>query len=238
MAPLVLGLSVALADEPARHWGYEGAESPEHWGEFAQTCSVGQRQSPVELSTRGAITKGKPAHLGIAWKKVTGEAVDNGHTIQVNVPPGNFLTLGSDKYELQQFHFHAPSEHTVDGAQSPLEAHFVHKDAQGKLAVLGVRLRDGQGNAAYAPLFDALPPKGGTPTKVEVDLPAMLPKKRAYFAYQGSLTTPPCSEGVQWIVLRSEPQVSQVQLDAFRVRYEKNARPTQGWHGRTIKLVQ
>ena len=238
LAFLVLGPATALGDEPPRHWSYEGKESPEHWGELAKTCSTGTRQSPVLLSTRGAITRGAPTKLDIAWGKVTGDAVDNGHTIQVTVPPGNFLTYGKQRFELQQFHFHVPSEHSIDGQLSAMEAHFVHKNAEGRLAVLALMLRSGQANAVLGPLFASLPPPGGAASQVQVNLSAMLPKNRAHFAYEGSLTTPPCTEGVQWIVLLTQPSVSRSQLDRFRVRYAANARPTQAWRGRKIEFTQ
>jgi carbonic anhydrase len=238
LAFLALGPSTSLADVPPRHWSYEGSESPEHWGELAKTCSTGTRQSPVFLSTRGAITRGTHAKLDIGWGKVSGEAVDNGHTIQVSVPPGNFLTYGKQRYELQQLHFHVPSEHSIDGEHSAMEVHFVHKNAEGQLAVLALMLRSGQANAVLGPLFAALPPPGGAASRVEVNLPAMLPKNRAHFSYEGSLTTPPCTEGVQWIVLLTQPSVSRSQLDRFRVRYAANARPTQAWRGRKIELIQ
>jgi carbonic anhydrase len=223
---------------PAHHWGYSGEESPAHWGDIAAVCAKGQAQSPIGFNSRGAITKGPFPKMEIDWQPtVTGEAVDNGHTIQVNVPPGNFLVYGGTRYELKQFHFHSPSEHNVNGEHTAMEMHFVNQTPEGKTAVLGVLLTTGRANAGLEPIFSALPPPGGTPKTVQVDLGALLPKDRTHFAYAGSLTTPPCTEGVQWLVIVAQPEISKAQVDAFHARYPANARPTQAWHGRKISIA-
>jgi carbonic anhydrase len=175
--------------------------------------------------------------MELDWKPAAAEAVDNGHTIQVNVPPGNSLVLGGTRYELKQFHFHSPSEHNVNGEHTAMEMHFVHQTTDGKTAVVGVLLKTGKANPALEPVLGALPPKDGTRQEISVDLPALLPKDRAHFSYLGSLTTPPCTEGVQWLVIVAQSEVSKAQVDAFHSRYPANARPTQAWHGRKISIA-
>jgi len=220
------------------HWSYSGEESPAHWGDIAAVCKTGQAQSPIGFNSRGAITKGPFPKLEIAWQPtVSAQAVDNGHTIQVNVPPGNFLNFGGMQYELKQFHFHSPSEHNVNGEHTAMEMHFVHASADGKTLVLGVLLKTGKANAGLDPIFSALPPPGGEPKPVQIALTSLLPKDHTHFAYVGSLTTPPCTEGVQWLVVVAQPQVSKAQVDAFHSRYPANARPTQAWHGRKISIA-
>lgn len=235
------GVVSARADEPKKaegekHWSYTSGITPPKWGEVSPTCATGGHQSPVALSTQHAKAQAPPQLLEFAWAKSTGELVDTGHSFQVNLPPGNSITYGGTRYELLQFHFHTPSEHTLDGKAAPMEAHFVHKSAEGKLAVVGVMLKQGTAASPFAPVLTALPPSGEKRT-VEVDLPALLPKDRKHFAYSGSLTTPPCSEEVQWIVLRSEDPMSKPEVDAFKAKYAKNARPVQPLKGRTVEIA-
>ena len=237
-------LAVALpaaAEEPKKgegekHWGYTGGITPPKWGEVSPTCATGTHQSPIALSTKQVKTQTPAQPLDFAWTKSTGELIDTGHSDQVNLPPGNAITYGGTRYELLQFHFHTPSEHTLDGKAAPMEAHFVHRSADGKLAVVGVLLKSGTAASAFAPVLTALPP-AGEKKAVEVDLPAMLPKDHRHFAYSGSLTTPPCSEDVQWIVLRAEEPVSKAEIDGFKGKYPKNARPVQPLKGRAVETA-
>ncbi len=228
----------ALADEPQKaegekHWSYTSGITPAKWGEVSPTCATGKDQSPIALSSTHVKAQTPPTPLEFSWSKSTGELVDTGHSYQVNLPPGNSITYGGTKFELLQFHFHTPSEHTLNGKAAPMEVHFVHKSAEGKLAVVGILLAHGTAPSPFAPVLTALPPSGEKKS-VEVDLPAMLPKSHAHFLYDGSLTTPPCSEGVQWIVLRTEEPLSGAEIDAFRKKYAKNARPVQPLKGRTV----
>ena len=237
---LVLG-TLARADEPTKpaaekHWSYEHGITPQKWGEVSPTCATGTHQSPVALSTKQAKAQSPEQALEFSWSKSTGELVDTGHSDQVNLPPENSITYGGTKYELQQFHFHTPSEHTIDGKHAPMEAHFVHKSADGKLAVLAVLLKQGTAASALAPVLTALP-AAGEKKSVEVDLPALLPKSTRHFAYAGSLTTPPCSEDVQWIVMLEEDTVSKPEIAAFQAKYAKNARPVQPLKGRTVAIA-
>ena len=237
---LLAGTLTAAADEPKKtegekHWSYVHGITPPKWGEVSATCATGTHQSPVALSTKQSKAQSPEQALEFSWSKSTGELVDTGHSDQVNLPPGSFITYGGTKYELQQFHFHTPSEHTIDGKHAPMEAHFVHKSADGKLAVVGVLLKQGTAASAFAPELDDLP-AAGEKKSVEVDLPAMLPKSTRHFAYTGSLTTPPCSEDVQWIVMLGEDPVSKAEIAAFQAKYARNARPVQSLKGRTVAI--
>lgn len=239
LAVLALGLT-ARADEQKKpeekHWSYAHGITPAKWGEVSPTCATGTHQSPVALSTAHAKAQSPEQPLEFSWSKSTGELVDTGHSEQVNLPPGNSITYGGTKFELLQFHFHTPSEHTLDGKAAPMEVHFVHKSAEGKLAVVGIFLKQGTAPSPFAPVLTALPAPGEKRT-VEVDLAAVLPKDTKHFAYSGSLTTPPCSEEVQWIVLRAPDTVSKAEIDAFRAKYPKNARPVQPLKGRTVAIA-
>ncbi|HZJ52678.1 MAG TPA: carbonic anhydrase family protein [Myxococcaceae bacterium] len=240
VALLAAGLS-AVAEEPKKaegekHWSYSSGITPPKWGEVSPTCATGTHQSPIALSTKQVKAQAPVQPLEFAWSKSTGELVDTGHSYQVNLPPGSSITYGGTTYELQQFHFHHPSEHTLDGKAAPMEAHFVHKSAEGKLAVVGILLKQGASPSPLAVVLTALPASGERKT-VEVDLPAVLPKDHRHFAYSGSLTTPPCSEEVQWIVLRAQEPVSKAELDDFKARYANNARPVQALKARTVEIA-
>ncbi len=238
---MLLLSSGAGADEPKKaegekHWSYTSGITPPKWGEVSPTCATGTHQSPVALSSKQAKAQAPAQPLEFSWNKSTGELVDTGHSEQVNLPPGNSITYGGRRFELLQFHFHTPSEHTIDGKAAPMEAHFVHRSAEGKLAVVGVMLTQGTAPSAFAPVLTALP-AAGEKKSVEVDLPAMLPTDRKHFAYSGSLTTPPCSEEVQWIVLRTADPVSKAEVEAFEAKYAKNARPLQPLKGRSVAIA-
>jgi carbonic anhydrase len=239
VAVLCFGPSVR-ADEGHPHWEYgKGHEGPAHWSELSpeyNACGPGKHhhQSPIDI--RGAKKADLPA-LEIAYQPGQFSVVNNGHTIQVNVPAGSTVTVAGHSYELQQFHFHAPSEEAVSGKHAALVAHLVHKDADGKLAVIGVLFDVGAASAALAPVFAAMPAKVGTevPIGKDVDPAALLPAQRGYYAYEGSLTTPPCSEGVRWFVLQHHATLSKQQLEAFKKLYPHNARPLQPVNGRPIQ---
>ncbi len=236
---LLLGALGRADDAPKheeKHWSYEHGITPMHWGEVSPTCATGTHQSPIALSTKQAKPQTPQQVLEFSWSKVTGELVDTGHSEQENLPPGNFITYGGTRYELQQFHFHSPSEHTLDGKHAPMEVHFVHKSADGKLAVVGILLKQGTSPSPLAPVLTALPAAGEKKT-VEVDLPALLPKSTRHFEYVGSLTTPPCSEDVQWIVMLAEDTVAKAEIDGFHARYAKNARPVQPLKGRSVAIA-
>ena len=230
------------AAKPA-HWGYAGDVGPEHWAELApdnQLCAVGTRQSPIDIREGIAVDL---EQIGFDYRASNFSVQDNGHTIQVNVAAGNGLTVMGRRFELVQFHFHRPSEERVNGKQFDMVAHLVHKDAQGKLAVVAVLLERGPDNKPQ-PLIQTvwanLPLEKGEAlaAQVQIDLNQLLPTDRSYYTYMGSLTTPPCSEGVLWMVMRQPVAASAQQIGIFAKLYPMNARPLQAGSGRLIKESQ
>ena len=214
------------------HWGYEGDNGPEHWGASFPICAKGKKQSPLNIV--GPFEKSKDT-IAVAYKEGPLKILNNGHTIQVNVEPGSKLTVNKDEFELLQFHFHRPSEEQIDGKNSAMVAHFVHKSAAGKLAVIGVLLNEGKDNAAIKTLWANLPPKEGeehVPAKVKFNPSALMPASMSYYAYEGSLTTPPCTEGVNFYILKTGVDVSKAQVAKFP--FKMNARPVQNLNGRKI----
>jgi carbonic anhydrase len=221
----------------AAHWSYEGAAGPEGWGqmkpEFAK-CSTGSRQSPIDI--RDGIKVSLDA-VAFDYKTSAFRVLDNGHTVQVNVGPGNSIEVLGRRYELLQFHFHRPSEERINGKQFDMVVHLVHKDLEGRLAVVAVLLERGSALPIVQSVWNNLPLEKGdeVAAKLPLDLGALLPTERSYFTYMGSLTTPPCSEGVLWMVMKSPVQVSVEQIGIFSRLYPMNARPVQSASGRLIK---
>lgn len=228
----------AAGDGHAAHWSYDGADSgPEAWGrlkpEFG-TCATGQRQSPIDI--RGGIAV-ELDPIAFDYRASGFRVIDNGHTVQVNVEAGNSIQVIGRRYELVQFHFHRPSEERIDGRQFDMVAHLVHKDAQGRLAVVAVLLDRGSAHPLVQTVWNHLPLEKGEewPAPVSIDLTHLLPQDRRYFTYMGSLTTPPCSEGVLWMVMKQPVPVSPEQINVFSKLYPMNARPVQAAAGRLIK---
>ena len=216
----------------AVHWGYEGDNGPEHWGDAFPVCGKGKKQSPLNII--GPFEKSKET-LSVDYKEGPLKMLNNGHTIQVNIEPGSTLTIGKESFDLLQFHFHRPSEEQVDGKNASMVAHFVHKSKEGKLAVIGVMLNEGKDSAAIKTLWANLPPKEGEeflPAKVTFNPASMLPKEMGFYNYEGSLTTPPCTEGVQFYILKAPVDISKQQLAKFP--FKLNARPVQSLNGRKI----
>ena len=227
-----------IAGEQAHHWSYDGSGSPAHWAELdvKYAACAARSQSPIDIQTRDVLAAPLPA-LAFDYRPVPLRIVDNGHTIQVNYDPGSSLTVDGKRYELVQFHFHRPSEEAVDGKRFAMVAHLVHRDAQGHLAVVAVPLQPGPENALVETLWRNLPAtkeKEANPTAVEVSAASLLPSNLGYYAYSGSLTTPPCSEGVRWLVLKTPSLVSNRELEIFAARYPNNARPLQPRNGRQV----
>jgi len=234
---LMTAAFVAYAADHAPHWGYGGEHGPEHWGDMEAgfaTCKLGKEQSPIDI--RNASHGELPA-LEFGYTKSGAEVVNNGHTIQVNLVDGGALTLEGVPYKLVQFHFHAPSENEVDGKAYSMELHLVHQSAEGHLAVVAVLLTEGKANAALGPVFANLPPTEGgrKPLGAGFNAAGLLPAARGYYKYFGSLTTPPCTEGVRWQVLKQPVEVSKDQVSAFHKLYKTNARPVQPLNGRTVE---
>lgn len=233
LCPLCAG--VARADAAA-HWSYEGPGGPQDWGTLSgdfKACAVGAQQSPVDLSAPVDATR---SPLKFSWPKQAFSVVNNGHTIQANVSEkGGSLTLDGRPFELKQFHFHAPSEHALNGDRTAMEAHFVHAHPDGGLAVVGVFLKAGRRNADFAALMAAAPKaQGAANAPVTLTLAGLLPRDRARYRYEGSLTTPPCSEVVDWNVFVAPVEVAQADIDAFRALFPMNARPLQAVNRRFL----
>lgn len=218
------------------HWEYSGEAGPAKWAsltpEYGQ-CA-GSNQSPVNLS---GLVKAELAPLQFHYLAGGHSVTNNGHTVQVDDAPGSSLELDGMHFELKQFHFHAPSENLIEGKSYPLEGHLVHANDQGELAVVAVMFEPGKANGALSQVWQSLPAKAGEhhQLKEAVSAEPLLPAKRDYYRFSGSLTTPPCSEGVRWLVMKEPMQVSQAQIDAFKaVMHHPNNRPVQPLHGRLV----
>ncbi|MBP2444120.1 carbonic anhydrase [Rhizobium leguminosarum] len=208
------------------HWAYEGEAGPDHWGALSKensACSAGSQQSPLDITR---VIKANIPDLVTDWK-TGGTIVNNGHTIQIKALPGGALRRGDKTYELVQYHFHAPSEHLIEGRNFPMEAHFVHKHVEtGALGVLGVFLVPGVGNPTFAALAAAFPTKAGAEASADgVNPSGLLPASLKYWTYEGSLTTPPCSEIVDWMVAMDPIEVDAADIKKFTALYSMNARP-------------
>ena len=225
-------------EEGEAHWGYRGETGPTAWASLSaefETCEAGVEQSPIDIVFADAVAADS-ADPGLDWQAGDLEILNNGHTIQANVPEGNTSVLNGETYNLLQFHWHRPSEHTVDGDAFAMELHFVHANEAGDLAVLGVLLEEGDGNPLYDILWDAQPEEGETTTVGDIDFSQLLPDDLGTYIYAGSLTTPPCSEGVAWNVLETPVSMSAEQVGAFL--YDGNARPVQPVNDRTVEVDQ
>lgn len=245
-AILVSGLAwvwmptTSLAAEEALHWSYDGEEGPDHWGELSEKyimCSQGRNQSPIDLSL--AVRAELPELQFEYYSDSIVNEVNNGHTIQQNVRPGSFLKIPSRNLsvELKQYHFHSPSEHTINGESFAMEIHFVHADEAGNLTVVGVLMKEGEEHPVLSKLWSFMPEKPGDTREeaVGIEETNLLPPTREYFSYGGSLTTPPCSEGVKWFVLKTPVEASAEQIAVFKDRVgEFTNRPVQPHNARFI----
>lgn len=236
LSTALLASSLALAGEKP-HWGYSGEEGPEHWGNLSaeySVCGSGKNQSPINLS--GMIDARLPA-LKFAYATGATEILNNGHTVQANFAPGSTLTVAGHEFELKQVHFHAPSENRIDGKSFPMEGHLVHADKDGNLAVVAVMYREGKDSPAIAKLWGQMPQKTGDKAALNAQLKAdeLLPKNRAYYRFNGSLTTPPCSEGVMWLVMKTPVNTGKEQVEAFaHTLHHPNNRPVQAVNARPV----
>jgi carbonic anhydrase len=218
------------------HWTYEGTTGPDKWGDLdaaSNVCSVGSQQSPIDII--GSIKAQLPP-LRIAWGKTADAIVNNGHTIQLNTAKGNTLTFGGGPYRLLQFHFHRPSEHLIRGKSFPMEAHFVHAHASGALAVVGALMVAGKPNPVFSKIIETMPKREGETVKADpaINPNGLLPARLAYCRYPGSLTTPPCSETVEWLLLTDPVQVADAVIAGFAKLYGMNARPAQKANRRAV----
>lgn len=234
----------AKAEKPAEHkahWSYSGKTGPAYWGGLDPkyiSCKIGKNQSPVDLQENKAVGTADLPGLEVVYGQPELEVVNNGHTIQVNYPIGNsYLKVGGHRFELLQLHFHTPSEHQLNGFNYPMEVHLVHKDNAGNLAVLGIIFKQGEHNAELQKLIEHLPQKVGKVYRhknVHLNLTAFFPKDTRFYKYSGSLTTPPCSEGVYWMVFKQPIEASADQLEAMEKIMGANNRPVQPYYSRHV----
>ena len=232
--------TAAAAGHGAAHWSYQGSAGPQTWGglkpEFT-LCGNGQRQSPIDI--RGGLAVDLDP-VKFNYQATPFAVIDNGHTVQANVAQGNHIDIGGKRFELVQFHFHRPSEERIDGRQFEMSLHLVHKDDQGRLAVVAVLMDKGMAQPAVQKVWNSLPLEKGEElaARTPLELADLLPTDRRYYTYMGSLTTPPCSEGVQWVVMRQPVSMSPEQIELFARMYPMNARPVQQASGRRILQSQ
>jgi carbonic anhydrase len=242
MKPSIRTLFAAALLLPAgaafgQHWGYQGEAGPPNWSKLDPKftlCAIGRNQSPIDVD---GLIEAELKPLGFAYRAGATGIVNNGHTVQVDFAPGSTLTVDGRAFELKQFHFHAPSENRIGGKSFPLEAHLVHADKEGNLAVVAVMFQAGAANAALARFWEKMPAKA----EAKADLPpglsaaALLPSSRDYYRFNGSLTTPPCSEGVRWLVMKQPVSASTAQIEQFsKTLGFANYRPLQPVYARPV----
>lgn len=225
----------------AAHFSYDAADphGPAHWGELegADLCSTGRNQSPVDIS---GVTRAWQPTFQIAYSPTPLVLANKGHTVQADYASGSSLRLDGKTFYLAQFHFHAPSEHQIQGRGTALEAHLVHKSDTGELAVLGVLIRRGRENAFLKKFWDRMPAKNCAEnctvrdSALEINVRELLPARLEFYRYSGSLTTPPCSEGVRWLVLKDVVEASAEQIERFNQTIGPSARPVQPLYARNV----
>jgi carbonic anhydrase len=229
-------------EDKGPHWSYRGADGPGNWAALAEdfeACEAGHKQSPIDLEDDKAAAAPVDKAVTIDYRPVTAELVNNGHTVQANVSAGSRIVIDGTSYDLEQFHFHLPSEHTEEGEHTAMEMHFVHADKNGKLAVVAVLMEEKAGESAFTDLFGKLPSEEGATAKITkaFDLTAFLPGDRDQYQYEGSLTTPPCTEGVRWTVLKDPVRVAPDEVAAYEKLYPGSNRPTQSLNDREITAL-
>ena len=231
----VLATGVATASE-APHWSYSGADGPAHWAALAPQFGAcnGKNQSPIDLT---GLVEAELPPIKVSYSAGGTEVVNNGHTAQVNFGPGSSLMVGGTRYELKQVHFHAPSENHINGKAYPLEAHLVHADKAGNLLVVALMFEEGAESKALAALWPMLPHDAGGKQALARPFAAaaLLPANLDYYSFSGSLTTPPCTEGVRWVVIKAPDSASKAQVEAFaHLMHHPNNRPVQPVYARTV----
>lgn len=208
------------------HWSYEGIESPDHWAELNKdfkSCRKGHHQSPIDVHINDALPSNQS--LTIAYLPTHTHIVNNGHSIEFDMEEDNYIAVDNKRFKLKQLHFHADSEHKINGKQYPAEMHLVHQASDGQLAVIALLIEIGD-SPVYDHIFDKIP-KLGEEIKVDLHLEKFIPENKARYSYNGSLTTPPCSENVLWLVFEEHMHVPQKQLQKFKAYYSHNYRPIQ-----------
>ena len=237
LSALLLSPVSAQAADTAR-WEYSGEHGPEHWGSLRKdyaACDDGKKQSPTDIT--GAVRVKLPA-LEFHYRPMPLRIVNNGHTVRIDAVSGNRLVIGKENFRLIQFHFHTPSGDRIDGKSYDMAAHLVHKNDAGQLGVVVVLFRQGAENAALKPLWEKMPEHEGreqTFPDIHFDPTQLLPAERGYYSFEGSLTVPPCTEGIRWFVLKQPVELSPAQFAKFKAIYPLNNRPTQPLNGRRVK---
>ena len=225
------------------HWSYAGENGPQAWGKLKpefNVCALGKRQSPINIEESGTL-QGPAEALKFNYQASSGSVVNNGHTIQVDLYGDNALTVRDSSYKLLQFHFHHPSEEQVNYRGFAMVAHLVHKNAEGQLAVVSVLLEPGAANPVINNVWTYMPLDTGDRVRMPtglIDMNALLPKDQRYYQFMGSLTMPPCTEGVLWLVLKQPTTVSREQIKLFSQLFPNNARPVQAVNGRAVRDAQ
>ena len=222
------------------HWNYEGETGPQAWGQLKpefNLCAIGKRQSPINID-EAATLQGPAEPIQFSYAPSLGTVINNGHTIQVDVQGDNSITVRGSNYRLLQFHFHSPSEEQVNFKRFPMVAHLVHRNTEGQLAVVAVLLDVGNNNPFIDRVWTYMPLDAGDRVRMPPDIlnvKDLLPTDQRYYQFMGSLTTPPCTEGVLWMVLKQPVQISKNQLRLFTQLYPNNARPIQPQNGRPVR---
>jgi len=240
LAVLFVAPSPALAQGhgSAPHWSYSGTEGPEHWGDLDPSfavCKTGKRQSPVNIDHP---KKAELQPIQFDYRPSPLKIINNGHTIQINYTPGSTLTIGGKQYQVVQFHFHKPSEEAISGKHFGMVLHIVHRSSEGNLAVVGVLLEGGEDNRFIEKLWSNLPKEEGKEMEVAgvtVNIADALPADHSFYHFTGSLTTPPCTEGVEFYIMKTAVQLSAGQMAAFAKYFPLNARPIQPLNGREVQ---
>jgi len=222
------------------HWTYTGETGPENWSNISEKykACAGKQQSPINIETKNVVKPAKQNALKVDFGKSKTDIINNGHTIQFNIDKGNYVTFNGKKYELKQFHMHSLSEHTIDGKHLPLEIHFVSKADDGTYAVIGVFYKEGKESPFFTKFLSKLPTKENEQYKTEdtFDINMVLPNTDKFYHYNGSFTTPPCTEIVEWIVLKDFKEASKEQLETLHHLLHDNFRPVQELNGRKVAL--
>ncbi len=225
---------VAVGTYAGGKWTYSGSTGPDHWAKVGYSACAGKNQSPINLT---GFVEADLAPITFNYRAGGKEILNNGHTVQVNYAEGSSIQLDGKTFNLLQFHFHAPSENHIEGKSYPMEAHFVHADKYGHLAVVALMFKEGAPNKGLANAWARMPKKAGNKDALStrVDANEILPSKRDYYRFNGSLTTPPCSEGVRWVVLKQAATASKGQIAAFAgALHEPNNRPLQALNSRLV----
>lgn len=227
----------AFSSQANSLWTYEGRGAPENWGELSEefkVCESGVNQSPINIDN---VIDGQLKPLNINIHTHAQKIINNGHSIQINVNDDDDFSIDGSTYQLKQFHFHSPSENEIKGKQYPLELHFVHSKDDGEIAVLAIMLEEGAVNSAIEQILKNIPKERNQEKELgsNIDLTALYPKDKSYYRFSGSLTTPPCSEGVVWLVMKESIFASKEQIQQFQKALgHSNNRPIQPLHGRLI----